>query len=46
MTLGATGVIEWAVPANFPDQTASVIVAVSDASGQESYKTFTLKVDG
>jgi S1-C subfamily serine protease len=45
MSVGPTGKIDWAVPAAFADKTAAVIVAVSDASGQEVYKTFTIGVE-
>jgi S1-C subfamily serine protease len=44
MTLSADGVVEWPVPRNYKPDSASVILSVKDASGQEIYHTFTLSV--
>jgi hypothetical protein len=42
----AAGPVEWRVPADFAGETATVILSVADASGQEVFKTFTIKVGG
>lgn len=46
MTVSADGRVEWPVPADFPDKTTPVIVSITDASGQEVFKSFTLAVGG
>lgn len=46
MTVTAAGGVEWQVPADFAGETATVIVSVADASGQEVFKSFTIKVGG
>jgi hypothetical protein len=45
MRVTAAGLIEWQVPAEFMGD-ATVIVSISDASGQEIFKTFTIKLVG
>lgn len=40
----AGGTVTWAIPENFADGSVSVILTVSDASGQEVFHTFTLAV--
>jgi hypothetical protein len=44
MTVTADGTVTWAVPANFADTSVSVILTISDKSGQETFHTFTLPV--
>jgi predicted Zn finger-like uncharacterized protein len=44
MEVSVTGLIKWAVPADFAEPQADVIVAVSDASGQEIFHSFALAV--
>ena len=45
MRMLADGKVLWAVPPDFEGNTASVILLVSDASGQEIYHTFTIRVE-
>jgi hypothetical protein len=42
MTVSKSGQIKWAVPANFAEDRAEVIVLVRDANGQETFHTFAL----
>jgi hypothetical protein len=44
MTLSETGELTWAVPADMSDAKVSVIICISDATGQEIYHNFELKV--
>ncbi len=44
MKVEANATVTWAVPANFPDTSVSVILTISDSSGQETFHTFTLPV--
>jgi hypothetical protein len=44
MTLGADGKLAWDVPAALTNQEVKVILTVSDATGQEIFHTFRLKV--
>ena len=44
MKVAADGTVSWAVPANFADTAVTVILTISDASGQETFHTFTLPV--
>jgi hypothetical protein len=46
MKVGGDGTVSWAVPKNFADASASVILTISDKSGQETFHTFTLPVGG
>ena len=46
MTVTPDGKIEWTVPGDFADGTATVIISVSDASGQEVFKTFKITLGG
>ena len=46
MTVSSAGLVEWQVPADFAGEATTVIVSVSDSSGQEMFKTFTIKVGG
>jgi predicted Zn finger-like uncharacterized protein len=44
MRVAADGTVTWDVPADFGDASASVILTISDKSGQETFHTFTLPV--
>jgi S1-C subfamily serine protease len=44
MTISAEGKISWSVPADFSDQRVEVILIVSDATGQEIFHAFRLKL--
>jgi hypothetical protein len=44
MKVAADGTVSWAVPANFADTSVSVILTISDSTGQEIFHTFTLPV--
>ncbi|MBI1913374.1 MAG: hypothetical protein HYS12_01245 [Planctomycetes bacterium] len=44
MTVAATGLVRWAVPADLPDQRVSVILVARDAGGQEVFQTLSLAV--
>lgn len=46
MTVTPDGKVEWTVPGDFADGTATVIISVSDASGQEVFKTFKITLGG
>jgi hypothetical protein len=42
MIVDGAGLVRWAVPANFAEERADVILAAKDAGGQEVFQTFTL----
>jgi hypothetical protein len=42
MSVGAAGLVRWAVPANFGGERVDVILAAKDAGGQEVFQTFAL----
>jgi hypothetical protein len=44
MKVAADGTVTWDVPENFADTSVSVILTVSDKTGQEVFHTFTLPV--
>jgi hypothetical protein len=44
MKVAADGTVTWSVPENFADTEVSVILTISDSSGQEVFHTFTLPV--
>ena len=43
MTLSPEGLLTWHVPADFADKEVSVIITVSDKSGEQTFHTFTLR---
>ena len=45
MTVDAAGLVRWAVPADFGEDRADVILAVKTAGGQEVFQTFTLAAE-
>ena len=44
MKMTADGTLTWKVPENFADTEVSILLTVSDKSGQETFHTFTLPV--
>jgi S1-C subfamily serine protease len=44
MTISPQGKVSWNVPANFEEDEAAIVVLVNDASGQETFHSFTLRV--
>lgn len=44
MTVSETGLVTWPVAADFAEREASVLIGVRDATGQERFHTFTLRV--
>jgi hypothetical protein len=44
MKIASDGTVTWKVPADFADASVSVILTISDSSGQETFHTFTLPV--
>ena len=40
------GQVSWSVPANFEAPEVNVVVTLRDASGQEVFHTFTVRVSG
>ena len=44
MKVDADGIVTWAVPADFAEMSVSVIMTITDKSGQETFHTFTLPV--
>jgi hypothetical protein len=45
MTLSPQGEIKWKVPDDFNESQAEVIVTVRDASGLETFHTFSIKIN-
>jgi hypothetical protein len=46
MSLNPTGLISWQVPQNFDGPETTVIVAITDNSGQEILHTFRIRIVG
>lgn len=46
MKLSPSGLLTWAVPRDFAEATAAVILSVSGARGKEEFQTFTIDVVG
>jgi WD40 repeat protein len=44
MTLNADGKLTWAVPKDFKDHTTTVIIQISDASGQAFFHSFIIRI--
>jgi hypothetical protein len=44
MSVSATGLVRWAVPAGLAEKTVDAIVSVGDSAGQEVFHTFTLAI--
>jgi hypothetical protein len=42
MTVGASGLVRWAVPADFAEERVDVILTAKDGGGREAFHTFTL----
>jgi hypothetical protein len=42
MTVDGAGLVRWAVPANFAEEGADVILAAKDAAGYQVFQTFAL----
>ena len=44
MELLPSGLLAWAVPKEFPDAKADIILSVSGATRQEEFQTFTIDI--
>ena len=44
MELLPSGLLTWAVPKEFPDAKADIILSVSGATRQEEFQTFTIDI--
>lgn len=46
MSVSSTGLLSWQVPADFPKSRVSLILSITDTSGQQLFQTDRLKVKG
>jgi Putative Ig domain len=44
MTISPQGKVSWNVPADYEEDEAAIVLLVKDASGQETFHTFTIRV--